>query len=146
MIYDHQDLVIADIPGLIEGAHMGVGLGHSFLRHVQRTRILVHVIDGASEDPIADYSQINTELSLYDARLDDRPRIVVFNKMDLPGAQDNLPLMQAFLADDTTFEHGELIAVSAVARTNLDAVTKKLFEIASQLPEEAPEVEVMAHL
>ena len=60
------EIVIADIPGLIEGAHMGVGLGHAFLRHVQRTRMLVHLLDGASHDPLADFNQINVELALFD--------------------------------------------------------------------------------
>src|SRR5690606_21759958 len=68
VIYDHNDLVFADIPGLIEGAHMGVGLGHSFLRHVSRCRVLIHVIDGLSKDPVADFNQINTELALYDEK------------------------------------------------------------------------------
>ena len=87
VMYDDRDLVFADIPGLIEGAHMGVGLGHSFLRHVQRTRVLIHLLNGAGDDPLADYSQINSELALYDDNLAQKPQIVVFNKMDLPEAQ-----------------------------------------------------------
>ncbi|MBT7189998.1 MAG: GTPase ObgE, partial [Anaerolineae bacterium] len=73
---DFESVVLADIPGLIEGASMGVGLGHEFLRHVQRTRILIHLLDGMSEDPIADFSQINTELSLFDPQLGEKPQIV----------------------------------------------------------------------
>ena len=69
VLYDDRDLVVADIPGLVEGAHMGVGLGHAFLRHVQRTRLLVHLLNGANDDPIADFNQINQELALYDDRL-----------------------------------------------------------------------------
>ncbi|MEO1336774.1 MAG: GTPase ObgE, partial [Myxococcota bacterium] len=65
LYFDDRDLVIADIPGLIEGASQGVGLGHDFLRHVQRTRLLVHLLDGMSDDPIADYNQINMELALF---------------------------------------------------------------------------------
>ncbi len=84
VIYDDRDLVFADIPGLVEGAHMGIGLGHSFLRHVQRTRLLVHVLNGAADDPIADFNQINQELALYDEKLGARPQIVIFNKMDMP--------------------------------------------------------------
>src|SRR5690606_13770003 len=91
VFYDDQDLVVADIPGLVEGAHLGVGLGHSFLRHVQRTRLLVHLLNGANEDPLADYNQINQELALYDERLGERPQIVVFNKMDLPEAATRWP-------------------------------------------------------
>jgi GTP-binding protein len=80
-------LVLADIPGLIEGAHQGVGLGHDFLRHIQRTRVLIHLLDGMAEDPILDFSQINTELSLFDPELARKPQIVAFNKMDLPDVQ-----------------------------------------------------------
>lgn len=68
-IDEEATVVLADIPGLIEGAHEGAGLGHDFLRHIQRTRILIHMIDGLSEDPLADFSQINTELSLFDTKL-----------------------------------------------------------------------------
>lgn len=84
---EEQTLILADIPGLIEGAHLGVGLGHDFLRHIQRTRVLIHLLDGLSEDPIADYSQINTELALFDDTLPNRPQIVALNKMDLPEVQ-----------------------------------------------------------
>lgn len=84
---EEQTLILADIPGLIEGAHLGAGLGHNFLRHIQRTRVLIHLLDGLSDDPIADYSQINTELALFDDTLTTRAQIVVFNKMDLPEVQ-----------------------------------------------------------
>src|SRR5512142_2930155 len=81
-IDDDTTVVMADIPGLIEGAAEGAGLGHDFLRHVQRTRVLIHMIDGLSEDPLADYSQINSELSLFDTKLGSKPQIVVLNKID----------------------------------------------------------------
>ncbi len=77
-------LVLADIPGLIEGAHQGVGLGHDFLRHIQRTRVLIHLLDGLTANPLADFAQINTELALFDPHLAEKPQIVAFNKMDLP--------------------------------------------------------------
>ena len=73
-VIEDRDLVLADIPGLVEGAHMGVGLGHDFLRHIQRTRVLIHLLDGAGEDPIADFHQINTELALFDEHLGEKPR------------------------------------------------------------------------
>jgi len=75
--------VVADIPGLIEGASQGVGLGHDFLRHIERTRLLVHLLDGLSPDPLADYQQINTELRLYNPALVGRPQLVVVTKLDL---------------------------------------------------------------
>jgi GTP-binding protein len=85
---DETTLVLADIPGLIEGAHLGVGLGHDFLRHVQRTRVLIHLLDGLAENPISDYIQINSELALFDPNLANKPQIVALNKMDIPEVQD----------------------------------------------------------
>jgi len=78
---DFSTLVLADIPGLIEGAHAGAGLGHDFLRHIERTRVLIHMLDGAAEDPLEDWAKINQELALYNPVLADRPQIVVLNKM-----------------------------------------------------------------
>ncbi|MCL6548750.1 MAG: GTPase ObgE [Alicyclobacillus sp.] len=90
---DGRSFVLADLPGLIEGAHEGHGLGHEFLRHVERTRVIVHVIDMAAvdgRDPVEDYDTINRELALYDPRLAQRPQLVAANKMDLPQARENL--------------------------------------------------------
>jgi GTP-binding protein len=94
---DEFGFVLADIPGLIEGAAQGVGLGHEFLRHVQRTRLLIHMLDGASyeRDPWQDFQTINQELREYDERLAQRPQIVVLNKMDLPEAQELWPELKA---------------------------------------------------
>ena len=95
--YYDQTFVMADIPGLIEGASEGAGLGHSFLRHIERTRILVHVVDiSGSEDrnPIDDFNLINNEIYSYDEALRDLPMIVVANKMDMPGAEENLVAFQ----------------------------------------------------
>lgn len=89
-----HSFVIADIPGLIEGAHEGVGLGHDFLRHIERTKIILHVLDVSGlegRDPIDDYNKINKELKLYNERLATRPQIIVANKMDLVESQENLP-------------------------------------------------------
>ncbi len=84
---DERELVIADIPGLIEGAHQGAGLGEEFLRHVERTRLLVHVIDAAREDPLADMATVTAELSAYGKGLEGRPLLVALNKVDLPEAR-----------------------------------------------------------
>src|SRR6266568_1778106 len=94
---DEFGFVLADIPGLIEGASEGVGLGHEFLRHVQRTRLLIHMLDGASIErtPWQDFKTINKELHQYDEHLGTRPQIVVLNKMDLPEAQEHWPELQA---------------------------------------------------
>src|SRR5450755_2240816 len=94
---DEYGFVLADIPGLIEGAAQGVGLGHEFLRHVRRTRLLIHMLDGASfeRDPWQDFLTINQELRGYDEQLAHRPQIVVFNKMDLLEAQERWPALKA---------------------------------------------------
>src|SRR5512134_3433353 len=84
-------VVLADIPGLIEGASQGIGLGHDFLRHIQRTRVLIHLLDGLAEDPLLDYAQINSELALFDPDLAKKPQVVAFNKMDLPDVQQRWP-------------------------------------------------------
>jgi GTP-binding protein len=94
---DGRSFVVADLPGLIEGAHAGAGLGHRFLRHVERTRVLVHVIDGSASDPIGSYRCIRQELELYSPALSAKPELVAFNKMDLPQAQANWPAAQAQL-------------------------------------------------
>lgn len=82
----YETMVLADIPGLIEGASQGVGLGHDFLRHIERTRVLIHLLDGMSDDPLRDWRMINQELELYEGDLAQRPQLVVLNKIDLPDA------------------------------------------------------------
>ncbi len=132
---EDTNLVLADIPGLIEGAHQGVGLGHSFLRHIQRTRVLIHVLDGLAKDPLLDFSQINSELSLFDPRLGDKPQIVAFNKMDLDEVQRRWPEVSGALK-----KRGyEAIAISAVAGTEV----RKLLYRAAQLLEQVPVLEEM---
>jgi GTP-binding protein len=95
---------VADIPGLIEGAHRNVGLGHDFLRHIVRCKLLILVLDaGGSEgrSPLADLGSLRRELDLYDPKLSERPWLIVANKMDLPGAEDNLQLLRSRFADKT---------------------------------------------
>ncbi len=88
-----EPFIVADIPGLIEGAHQGAGLGHRFLRHIERTRVLVHMIDAAGidpADPLAEFNTVQKELALFKAELADKPSLVILNKIDLPGAKNNL--------------------------------------------------------
>jgi len=132
LIYDHQDLVLADIPGLIEGAHMGIGLGHTFLKHVQRTRLLIHVINGDSEDPLADYNQINAELALYDESLGDKPQIVIFNKMDLPQAQEKFEDIKKQLDKYDI----DVLPVSALTHDNTKILIQNTFQTFQTLPEQ----------
>jgi len=108
-------LILADIPGLIEGAHEGVGMGFAFLRHIQRTRVLIHVIDGYALDPVADFSQVNAELALFDECLTEKPQFVAVNKMDLPGVTDMWPEIQKEFKNLGY----EAFDISALTRTGL---------------------------
>jgi GTP-binding protein len=131
VIDDETTLVLADIPGLIEGAHLGVGLGFDFLRHIQRTRVLIHILDGAAADPLADFSQINTELALFDGNLSSRPQIVVLNKIDLPEAQERWPDLKPELE-----RRGyEAFAMSALTRVGVREV---LYRAAQKVAETPP--------
>ncbi len=94
-----QTLVLADIPGLIEGAHEGAGLGMRFLRHIERTRVLIHLLDGATEDPLKDFELINAELAFSSAKLAAKPQVVALNKLDLPQAQHVWPVVQAAMRE-----------------------------------------------
>lgn len=132
---EYRDMVVADIPGLIEGAASGAGLGHDFLRHIQRTRLLVHLVDGASQHPKIDFAQINAELTLFDERLGDRPQLVVITKLDLPSAQAAYPELEAHFKK----EGYEVIGISAVAHQNLKELIGKIFQMLDELPEEHPD-------
>ena len=107
---DGESVVLADIPGLIEGAHDGAGLGTAFLRHIERTRVSIHLLDGASDDPLRDFATINNELELFSLKLAARPQIVALNKMDLPQAQELWPTVQTAMHA----QHLPVYAISAV--------------------------------
>ena len=128
-------MVMADIPGLIEGASEGIGLGFQFLRHVQRTRILIHVLDGLSEDPHADFEAINSELDMFDERLGGLPQIVVLNKMDLPMVSEKFPALSQQFAEEGI----ELMPISAVSHLNLKELMWKAFHELQALPVEPVE-------
>lgn len=135
---DENSLVLADIPGLIEGAHEGVGLGHEFLRHIQRTRVLIHLLDGMAEDPLLDFAQINTELALFDPDLAGKPQIVAVNKFDLTDVQENWPELQMQLK-----RRGyQPMAISAVAGTNVRQLLYRVVQALDELPEPAEAVEM----
>lgn len=119
-------LVLADIPGLIEGAHQGEGLGHEFLKHIQRTRVLIHLLDGLSAEPILDFAQINTELALFDPDLADKPQIVVLNKMDLPDVQEKWPEVREELQERG---YQDVFAISAVANRDIRPVLYRAAEL-----------------
>lgn len=131
---DGRSFVMADLPGLIEGASEGKGLGHQFLRHIERCRVIIHVIDmGANDgrDPVEDYRVINEELGQYEYRLLERPQVVLANKMDLDPAQENLQRFKEAYPDVEVFETTTIIA------EGLDAVLYRaadLLEVTPQFP------------
>ncbi len=136
-----QSFVLAEIPGLIDGAHLGRGLGHDFLRHIVRTKILIHLIDGSSASPTEDMVRVNAELSLYDSALATKPQLVVINKIDLPQVQARLAeIKDAFRGAGTI-----VLSISAatgdgvselMAKTikMLDEVTRLRREVGEKIP------------
>lgn len=130
-VAEGESFVLADLPGLIEGAHAGAGLGHKFLRHVERTRLLIHVVDMAGSsgrDPVADFAAINRELALYSAELARRPQVVAANKMDLPESGPNLERFRA------TYPGYEIFPVSAVTGEGLDRLMWRVAALLRELP------------
>ncbi|HOF27998.1 MAG TPA: GTPase ObgE, partial [Anaerolineaceae bacterium] len=127
-----DSFVMADIPGLIEGASLGVGLGFDFLRHIQRTRLLIHVLDGLSENVMEDYRTINAELELFDDLLGKRPQFVVLNKMDLPDVAAEFETLQEQFKSIGV----ELLPVSAVSQLNLKDLMWKVYRKLGELPAE----------
>jgi len=139
VVVGDRDFVFADIPGLVEGAHLGVGLGHAFLRHVQRTRVLVHLLNGEADNPLADFNQINAELALFDPKLAEKKQIIALNKMDLPQAQANWATVESELS-----KRGyEVMSISAATQLNVQALINRVAAIAAELPPEMPVVEEM---
>ncbi len=118
-----KSFVVADIPGLIEGAHEGHGLGHKFLRHVMRTHLLIHLIDASQidpEDPLADWKTVNRELALFDPQLAKKPQIVVANKIDLPDARENVKILAGRLPK----EYSPLYTISAATTENVQRLVQ----------------------
>ncbi|MCM3041945.1 GTPase ObgE [Paenibacillus motobuensis] len=141
---DGRSFVMADLPGLIEGAHEGVGLGHEFLRHVERTRLIIHVIDMAGSegrDPFDDWQKINAELDQYNAELAKRPQIIVANKMDIPEAADNLEEFRKQIGE--IHPELEILEMSSLTRQGVQEVLYKAADLLDQIPEE-PAVEEVA--
>jgi GTP-binding protein len=146
---DMRSFVMADLPGLIEGAHEGVGLGHQFLRHIERTRVIVHVIDmsgSEDRDPYQDYLQINQELKLYNYRLEEREQIIVANKMDIPEAEEKLEAFKKQVGEDV-----KIFPISAVTKSGTQALIYAIADLLDSIPEttfvqevlDTPEAHVM---
>jgi GTP-binding protein len=135
-----QSFVLADLPGLIEGASEGVGLGHQFLRHVERTRLLIHLLDGAAADPLADYGAINHELALFSERLAAKPQIVVLNKMDLTEAKALWPAVKEAMRERGV----EAYAISTVTGEGVRALMQRVLALLRSLPAAEPVTEARA--
>ncbi len=139
----HRQMTLVDIPGLLEGAHEGVGLGLDFLRHIERTRVLIHLVSGQSPDPIGDFDAINQELTLFNPALADKPQLAVLNKMDLPEAQAAWPAFEQEIARRGL----PVINISAVTGENVEALLYRVQEMLDAAPaseaeplEELPEI------
>ncbi|HHT7008594.1 TPA: GTPase ObgE [Bacillus cereus] len=129
---DNRSFVMADLPGLIEGAHQGVGLGHQFLRHIERTKVIVHLVDMSGlegRNPYEDYKTIINELKEYDARLVSLPQVIVASKMDMPDAEENLAIFKKEIEDD--------IAIFPISTLNQKGIRELLFSVAD-LVEKTP--------
>lgn len=136
---DHRSFVMADIPGLIEGASEGVGLGHDFLRHIERTKILVHVLDVSGmegRDPIEDYEKINEELRKYSEKLARKKQIIAANKIDLLGDSDNLERLKAYMAE----QGQEVYPICAMTGEGMEVLMERLWELLESYVEEPEEV------
>jgi GTP-binding protein len=127
--------VMADLPGLIQGASMGQGLGHEFLRHVERTRVLIHVVDGTGVDPLEDLKTINGELAAFGHGLMDKPQIVAINKLDMPKARDRFPVLK-----ETIEALGyEVVGISALAHEGLRELLGQAHRMLKTAPSPAPQ-------
>jgi GTPase len=128
---------VADIPGLVEGAHEGRGLGDQFLRHIERTKLIVHLLDTAAPDPLVDFDTINEELQAFSERLATRPQLVVLTKMDIPEGAAKADGLQETLEG----EGYEVTRISAVTTQGVRDLTYRIRQLLDELPEPEPVIE-----
>ncbi|MGG3283946.1 GTPase ObgE [Paenibacillus solani] len=134
---DGRNFVMADLPGLIEGAHEGVGLGHEFLRHVERTRVIIHVVDMAGtegRDPFEDWQKINDEIRLYNPALIERPQIVAANKMDMPEAEEYLAAFKEKVKEIRP--DIEVMPISSLTRQGIQELLYRTIDVLESIPDE----------
>ena len=139
-----EPFVMMEVPGLLEGAHRGVGLGHEFLRHAERARVYLHLLDGLSEDPVADWRMLNGELREFNAALAEKPQVVAVNKLDVTEVRDRQETLQASLeramTEDTGTRPAEVVTpvvfVSAVSGEGVDDLLGRIVEMLGALPKE----------
>ena len=122
VLHRDSEFVMVDIPGLIEGSHAGAGLGHEFLRHVDRTRVIVHLVDGSLDDPVREFTRVTEELRLFNSSLVARPQVVAINKTDVPGAHERAEAVKGRLARPGT----PVLAVSGATRDGLDVLLDEI--------------------
>jgi GTP-binding protein len=146
-----QDFVMMEVPGLIEGAHQGVGLGDQFLRHAERARVYVHLIDGLSPDPVADYHMINDELRQFSPEMAEKPQIIAVSKMDVTDVRERREELAFVLEEEITGISGEkpnIQFISAVSGEGIDQLLGGILEMLNSLPKsvspEAREPELVA--
>ncbi|WP_329503845.1 GTPase ObgE [Pediococcus pentosaceus] len=135
---DGRDFVIADIPGLIEGASQGVGLGFEFLRHVERTRVLLHLVDMSGmteEDPFTNFRQINEELKKYNPELLERRQIIVPTKMDLPGSGEELKKFEKQVRADERYADFEIFPISSITHNGLEKLVARTADVLEEIPQ-----------
>jgi GTP-binding protein len=143
-IDEKTSFVLADIPGLIEGAHQGKGLGHEFLRHIERTRLVIHVLDVSGmegREPLEDYRTINAELAAYSEQIAKRPQIIAANKMDLPEAREKFPAVKAALES----EGREVFPISAATGEGLKALILRAAQLLAEIPKEEHQPDLSAY-
>lgn len=136
-----RSFVMADIPGLIEGAHQGVGLGHDFLRHVERTKVIIHVLDVSGiegRDPVEDFRKINDELKLYSEKLASKPQVIACNKMDIPGSEENFERVRLFLSG----EGYDIFPISGATKMGIKPMLDRVYNILETMEDEEEIVEV----
>ncbi|GIP06852.1 MULTISPECIES: GTPase ObgE [Paenibacillus] len=143
---DGRNFVMADLPGLIEGAHEGVGLGHEFLRHVERTRVIIHVVDMAGtegRDPFEDWQKINDEIRLYNPVLIERPQIVAANKMDMPEAEEYLTAFKEKVKEIRP--DIEVMPISSLTRQGIQELLYRTIDVLESIPDE-PAIEEVSEV
>ncbi|MQG53594.1 MAG: GTPase ObgE [SAR202 cluster bacterium] len=142
-----DDFVMMEVPGLLEGAHEGIGLGHEFLRHAERARLYVHMLDGLSEDPVNDYRMINQELEQFSPAMAEKPQLVVINKLDVTEVREAQKELTERLMEAIGDKGSSVQFVSAATGEGVDTLMGSIFKTLAEMPvevvEEGPELEPM---
>ena len=142
-----QDFVMMEVPGLLEGAHAGIGLGHQFLRHAERARVYVHILDGLADDPSEQYEMLNNELRLFSESLGGKPQVVVVNKIDVTEVRETQGEVTALIrekAKEQGLDDLDVLFMSAVTGEGVNELLGKIVELLAKTAKEAEEAEAAA--